>query len=64
MYQRYIYPVDKKRTNEFGTSEEDHASEQQSPAAVTDANNANNTQSDDAAEATEASEASGHLKSE
>ena len=54
LYQRYIYPVDKSRTNEFGTSGEDHAEQQEQNQQAID-----NTQS----EQTESS-SSDHLKSE
>jgi hypothetical protein len=52
LYQRWIYPIDKKRTNEFGTSGEDAAQEEQ-PAL--DQNAATSDQADPA---------SSHIKSE
>ncbi len=62
MYQKWIYPVDKKRTNEFGTSGEDNVE-------GTEANTTDNTQGQQQQiEGAEASNvASGdpnHLKSE
>jgi hypothetical protein len=68
LYQRWIYPIDKKRTNEFGTSGEPAEGENNnSQGQIEDSQstkvNSSTTQSSDAVGADDTSNNS-HLKSE